>query len=1266
MKKLTILLVFVILLQNIYAQDNAISFKNYSISDGLSQSSVLNFFKDSKGFLWLCTQDGLNRYDGFDFKIYKNSPNNEQTLSGNYIQQIMLEDNDGNLWLEIQGGFLNKFNPKTEKVTRYFINERMGQNMMEVMFTMMFQDSNNNIWLLSENGVHKYNPDKDNFTQYFSETEENTSISNNIISEFFEDNENNLWFLTRNGIIKYIPETDNFKKYLYSKEKEVEITCHIVDNSGKFWIGTNNSGLYKYNSEKDIFESVLLNNNKNFTDYITVLYEDNNKNIWLGTSKGLIKYNYQSTVCKNFNFEKNNVNSLTNDTITAIIQDYNGNMWIGTYKGLNKISIIDEKCYQIQNSKNVWIQSIIEDKTHKIWLRDFNEIIYLYNGSENKIEIVENFISVTLTCFYKDDKQGTLFFGTFGGGFYKYQPLCGKFEKHTEFVNYSDKTDTILLSSISGILEDNRNNLWISSLDKGIIRYNLTTKTYNQIVNTENRAVGQAIQVGNVLCIASYGTGLYSYNMDSGKLKSYFNDVNDTTSLKNNWIGNIIYDGNNLLWLATQSGLCNFDLTTEKFRQFNSVKNDGNSITSAQTWSLKIIDKELWILNVEDIVVMNLENETLRTYPNFSKDSTGILGSMSFCVIADKKDSNLLWFATDLGLAVLNRKTDKFDYYTIEDGIANDFVYAIIQAENGDLWLSTNKGISRFDYITHEFENFDKSDGLQDDEFNSGAYFQAKDGKMYFGGLQGFNAFYPEKILKDTIPPQTVITKFKIFNKEIGILPFSKSDLLEKINGSEIIRDGKDYYLSQVITYANEITISYLEKVISFEYAGIHFNSPEKITYKYILENFEEEWNYVDNIKFATYTNLPAGEYIFKVTSANSDGVWNENYTQIKLIVTPPFWERWWFRITVLLVIITIIILYIKIREKNLIEQKRTLEQKVNERTAEIQQQNEEITAQRDEIELQRNDIEEKAEILKQTNHLLIEKNEEINQQNEEIQAQRDQLEIQNEQVTLQRDKIIYQKKQITDSINYARNIQQAILPKYDLLKSNFADYFIFFKPRDIVSGDFYWLKNVNGVIVFAVADCTGHGVPGAFLSMLGITLLNELSQRKEISAASNLLEELRILIKSSLQQTGDSNEAKDGMDIALCAIDKKTLTLQYAGANNPAYLIRKNIDNDTFELIHLKPDSQPIGVYIKERKFTNHQIQLQTGDRLYLLSDGFADQFGGINGRKYYSNNLKELILSIQSENMENQKKILENTFLTWKGKLEQVDDVLVMGVEI
>jgi len=245
MKKLTILLVFVILLQNIYAQDNAISFKKYSISDGLSQSSVLNFFKDSKGFLWLCTQDGLNRYDGFDFKIYKNSPNNEQTLSGNYIQQIMLEDNDGNLWLEIQGGFLNKFNPKTEKVTRYFINERMGQNMMEVMFTMMFQDSNNNIWLLSENGVHKYNPDKDNFTQYFSETEENTSISNNIISEFFEDNENNLWFLTRNGIIKYIPETDNFKKYLYSKEKEVEITCHIIDNSGKFWIGTNNSGLYK-------------------------------------------------------------------------------------------------------------------------------------------------------------------------------------------------------------------------------------------------------------------------------------------------------------------------------------------------------------------------------------------------------------------------------------------------------------------------------------------------------------------------------------------------------------------------------------------------------------------------------------------------------------------------------------------------------------------------------------------------------------------------------------------------------------------------------------------------------------------------------------------------------------------------------------------------------------------------------------------------------------------------------------------------------------
>ncbi len=974
MKKLCFLLIFVILLQNIFSQNNTISLQNYSISDGLSQSSAVNFFRDSKGFLWICTQDGLNRYDGYDFKIYKSHQNNEQTLSGNYIQQIMLEDNEGYLWLEIQGGFLNKFNPKTEKVTRYFVNESKGLNMGEVMFRMMLQDSNRNIWLLSKNEIYKYNPDKDNFTQYFSNPQENTSISNNIVYAIVEDNQKNLWFLTKNGINKYNVETDNFKRYLNSTEKDVTITCQIIDNSGNFWIGTDNSGLYKYHPEEDFFEYIFLNDNKKFTDYIYVLYEDNNTNIWLGSSAGLKKYNYQTAVCKNFNYEKNNTNSLTNDSITAIMQDYKENMWIGTFNGLNKISVNDEKCYQILTPKNIFVQSIFEDKLKNIWLFNYNFYTSIYNDSKNKIEIVENLKKASIMSFFYDAKQGTLFFGTFGGGFFKFQPSGSKFEKYTEFINYSDNADTIFLTNNSGILADNQNNLWISSLDKGIIKYNQTTKTYKKIDDTENRQMGHIIQVGNVLWIASYGRGLYSYNMDTDKLKAYFNNVNDTTSLKNNWISNILYDGNNLLWLATGEGLCNFNLKTEKFRQFNSVKNKSNSISSAQTWGLKIIDNELWILNVEDIVVMNLEDETLRTYPNFSKDSTGILGSMSFCVISDEKDSNLIWVASDLGLAILNRTTNKFDYYTIEDGIANDFIYGLLQADNGDIWCSTNKGISRFDYKTHKFENFDKSDGLQDNEFNSGTYFEGKDNKMYFGGLQGFNAFYPDKILKDTIPPQTVITKFKIFNKEIEILPFAKSFLQEDFEGSEIIRDGKEYYLSQLITYADEITISYLEKVISFEYAGIHFNSPEKNTYKYILQNFEQEWNYVDNIRFATYTNLPAGEYIFKVTAANTDGVWNENYTQIKLIVTPPFWERWWFRIAVLVAIITIIFIYIKIREKNLIEQKLILEQKVRERTAEIQQRNEEITAQRDEIEIQRNDIDEKAKILKQANHLLTEK----------------------------------------------------------------------------------------------------------------------------------------------------------------------------------------------------------------------------------------------------------------------------------------------------
>jgi len=299
----------------------------------------------------------------------------------------------------------------------------------------------------------------------------------------------------------------------------------------------------------------------------------------------------------------------------------------------------------------------------------------------------------------------------------------------------------------------------------------------------------------------------------------------------------------------------------------------------------------------------------------------------------------------------------------------------------------------------------------------------------------------------------------------------------------------------------------------------------------------------------------------------------------------------------------------------------------------------------------------------------LNESNEELNQINEELKST---IEL----VKEQKNEIEESHEKITDSINYAKRIQDAVLPASELFENYFSEYFIFFKPRDVVSGDFYWAKKVNKYIVFAAADCTGHGVPGAFVSMLGISFLNELVRRQEITKASYVLNELRKEIKISLKQSSRS-ENKDGMDIALCVINTETNLLQYSGAYNPLYIVRnenvigKEIIDDNRKissnaLITLKANRQPIGVYHKETDFLNHEIQLYKKDSLYIFSDGFVDQFGGDKGSKFYSKRFKELLLSIQDKKMQEQKKYLSETFDNWKGNLKQLDDVLVVGVKI
>ncbi len=331
-------------------------------------------------------------------------------------------------------------------------------------------------------------------------------------------------------------------------------------------------------------------------------------------------------------------------------------------------------------------------------------------------------------------------------------------------------------------------------------------------------------------------------------------------------------------------------------------------------------------------------------------------------------------------------------------------------------------------------------------------------------------------------------------------------------------------------------------------------------------------------------------------------------------------------------------------------------------------------------------------------NNNLQQANEEISAQRDEIEAQRDEIAAQRDLVTEQKEHIEEQKKEITDSITYAKRIQQAMLPDLSIVLFSrqsatgsrqsdsqiadcglpTADFFVFFRPKDIVSGDFYWATRINEMLIITVADCTGHGVPGSFMSMLGISFLNEIVRKKEVTKTGEVLDHLRNSIIEALKQKGISGEQKDGMDIVFCVLNTKTLTLQFSGANNPLYIVGSGqlavgnagkdcqLSTANCQLTELKPDPQPVAIHINMKPFTTNEIQLQKGDCLYLTTDGYPDQFGGPKNKKFMIKRLKELFVEVSEKPMREQSEILKTSFEEWKGKYEQTDDITVMGIRI
>ncbi|MBI5217887.1 MAG: SpoIIE family protein phosphatase [Bacteroidia bacterium] len=1201
---ISILLQF-IFVQTAIAQKQKISFYRITSREGLSVDRVICIFQDSRGIIWVGTTHGLNMYDGYKFTVFQNDPRDPHSLSNNSVWSIY-EDRVGILWVGTSGGGLNKFNRENYTFTVYQNDPENPHSISDNYVWSLLEDKSGYLWAGTENGLNRFDKKSNVFTCFKNNPDNQKSISNNAVWALLEDRTGSIWIATSEGLNRYDKQTNDFTVFK--------------------------------NDEKN---PASLSNNS-----VWSLFEDPAGTLWIGTSGGLNKYDRNTGKFTRFLYDISKQQGLSENKVLSILQDHAGNFWTGSDNGLY------------------------------LFNKDKSAFTIFRNDPNNPAGISDNSIWSVI-----EDKTGNIWFGT-DGGLNKYNPDAAKFRV---FQNDPGSKNSLSENTVWMIYSDRKNILWVGT-DNGLNQYDKSTGKF--IVYRNNPKDKNSVSNSSILSILEdsegylwVGTddGLNRINLENMENTIYKNDKENPNSISNNSIWSLAQDNEGNIWAGTSDGLNRINYKDGKITVFKNDPAIKGSLSHNKVLAIfKNSMGELWIGTANGLNKYDPAKNMFSVYLSEPGKPSSLSNNKILCLAEDSK--GYLWIGTNGGLnKMILSKNGKVQFrsWLRKDGLPDNKICGILSDAKNNLWISTKNGLCKFtpppgDKCSQaaSFYNFDTDDGLPNREFFALSFCKDQKGCMYFGGISGFISFFPDSIKASAIKPPIIITSFQLFNKEVEVFnpgihtdeDFFTDDLMGLFRnlGTRLIKKGDKTYLQKSITQTGEITLNYKDNVFSFEFASLHYSKSDRDQYAYKMEGFDDDWNYVGNKRNATYIKLPPDEYTFKVKGTNSDGIWNENGASIRVIVLPPFWQTWWFRILVVILAVFSVFYYIRWREKKLKRDKERLEQIVKIRTAEVVKQKEEI----------------------------LEKNEELTQQKEEITAQRDEIEAQRDEIQIQKQLIENKNQEVMDSIHYAKRIQHAILPPEEYVSKNLPEHFVLFKPRDIVSGDFYWVKMINyeilvsdfsmkksskNFLIFCVADCTGHGVPGAFMSMLGTALLNEIVNKYTFETlhtatlkASDILDQLRENLITALHQTGKEGEQKDGMDIALCIYNMEAQTLQYAGANNPIYIVETG-ESHVSTIREIRPDKMPIGIHSEENPpFKNHFIELQKGDAIYLFSDGFADQFGGPRGKKFMYKQLKDLLLVNSHLSMEKQKVLLEHNFDNWMGGIDQVDDVTVIGMRI
>ncbi len=1050
-------------------------------------------------------------------------------------------------------------------------------------------------------------------------------------------------------------QTYNFKNYNTEQGlAQSQVLAIHQDVDGNMWFGTNSGGVSKFDGNK--FYNYTVSNGL-VSNFVFSIAQTHNNELLFGTDKGLsvfnagkfvnyTTYNYKplpqifkiiSNKTTNwlgteqgvFIYENNQITAFTEDkllqnsSVFTLFADNNNGVWFGTTQNGLIYYNLKTKAFKHFNTNsglyNNYIQSITQNKNNDILIGTPTGLNVI---NTDFLVLPGNFIPEQFLIGFRSILSTTTngqFFGTSSSGLINYNN--GKLK------NFSLKNG-LTNNSILSLFEDREKNIWIGTNGVGLYKYSGDCFTS---YSTQNNLPENYINTIAQNADGSYWLGLRNHGIvkiANGIQTTILPDFKKNNTIPDLNVNIILPATNGQLFIGTESGLC--------YNQ-NNKYTLVTGLNFFEKYILTLYEDSkhtIWIGTTDGLYTY--QNNTVTQVTEINKLKQGDV-PLSIYSIIEGENGNI-FISTTSGLFKLGNKS----LLKIDD--IKPLVISAIKDYKNNIWFGTEEGL--FEYNNINFKKITDTENrlsntinfLQTDNYrrllvgtNAGVqllnlndYYTKNTIKVqHFGkedGLIGlesnFNASFKDKTGRILIGTTTGLAIYDPhFDTKNTIEALTKITDVKLFFGQENI-----FKYSQVkdstLTLPQQLKLPFNKNHITFSFIGVSLTAPEKVLYSYKLEGLDDEWSPASNKTEATFSSLQPGSYKFSVKSSNNDGLWNKTPVCYEFDVLAPWYRTWWFYTLCIITVIGSIVIYNNYKTQKLIADKQKLEQIVTIRTSELRNEKEKVEAINKEV------FEQKAVI----EHKNIE---------------------------------------ITDSIKYAKNIQEALLPNLKELDSIIENNFVLYMPKDIVSGDFYWFTKQGNTSYIAAVDCTGHGVPGAFMSIVGNTLLNEIVNNKKITNPGEILLELHKGVKVALHQSNQEGERRDGMDMVLCAITKNTNTIQYAGANRPLWIYRKN---NNYELEIIKATKYPIGgLELEENRiYENHTINVESGDSLFLFSDGYADQFGGPKGKKFMVTNMQKTILDVVNKPLLEQKQHLKTSFIKWRNNNEQVDDVLVIGIRI